>query len=223
MTTFVLVPGAGGVAWYWHRVLPGLEAAGHRAIAVDLPGADPSLGLPDYVDLVLRAADGHDEIVLVAQSMGAFTALGCCSRLALRRLVLLNAMIPAPGETADEWWQNTDWESARIAAARAGGYPEEVDLETSFLHDVPAAVVAPGAHLQRPEADIAFAQPCDFERWPDAPTIVVAGRDDRFFPLGFQRRLAHERLGLDVVDIPGGHLAALSEPAALTEALLTLA
>jgi pimeloyl-ACP methyl ester carboxylesterase len=34
----VLVPGAGGVAWYWHRVIPLLRAAGHDALAVDLPG-----------------------------------------------------------------------------------------------------------------------------------------------------------------------------------------
>ena len=28
------------------------------------------------------------------------------------------------------------------------------------------------------------------ERWPDVPTTVLAGRDDRFFPYEFQRRLA---------------------------------
>jgi pimeloyl-ACP methyl ester carboxylesterase len=40
MATFVLVPGAGGVAWYWHRVVPILSEARHDAIAVDLPGDD---------------------------------------------------------------------------------------------------------------------------------------------------------------------------------------
>ena len=34
MATFVLIPGAGGVAWYWHRVVPLLEDAKHEAIAV---------------------------------------------------------------------------------------------------------------------------------------------------------------------------------------------
>ncbi len=29
MSTFVLIPGAGGAAWYWHRVVPLLRAAGH--------------------------------------------------------------------------------------------------------------------------------------------------------------------------------------------------
>ncbi len=28
--TFLLLPGAGGRAWYWHRPVPGLERRGHR-------------------------------------------------------------------------------------------------------------------------------------------------------------------------------------------------
>jgi pimeloyl-ACP methyl ester carboxylesterase len=49
---------------------------------------------------------------------------------------------------------------------------------------------------------------------------VLAGRDDRFFPLEFQRRVARERLGLDVEVVPGGHLAALARPVELVEHLL---
>jgi pimeloyl-ACP methyl ester carboxylesterase len=41
---------------------------------------------------------------------------------------------------------------------------------------------------------------------------VVAGRDDRFFPLELQQRVARERLGVEPVVVPGGHLAALSHP-----------
>jgi len=44
-TTFVLVPGAGGNATYWYRVVPLLEAAGHRAIAVELAAAAEDAGL----------------------------------------------------------------------------------------------------------------------------------------------------------------------------------
>jgi pimeloyl-ACP methyl ester carboxylesterase len=58
------------------------------------------------------------------------------------------------------------------------------------------------------------------ERWPDAPTTVLAGRDDRFFPYEFQRRLARERLDLEVEPLPGGHLLALSQPDALVARLL---
>jgi pimeloyl-ACP methyl ester carboxylesterase len=83
------------------------------------------------------------------------------------------------------------------------------------VHDLPPEVLASGQASGRPEADIAFGQPCAIGRWPDVPTRVIAGRDDRFFPLEFQRRVAHGRLGLDVDMVPGGHLAALSYPAEL--------
>jgi len=215
MSTFVLIPGAGGVAWYWHRVLPELQARGHEAIAVDLPGAEESAGLPEYADAVVAAVDGRRDVVVAAQSMGGFTAPMACARTPVRLLVLVNAMIPLPGETPGDWWGNTGWEQARTAAALAGGYPAEFDLASYFLHDVPADVAPAGAPHAYAEADIAFGQPCAIEGWPNVPTRVLAGRDDRFFPLEFQRRIARDRLGLDADVVPGGHLAALSHPAEL--------
>lgn len=38
MKTFVLIHGSWHSAWNWHKVVPLLEKAGHRAIAIDLPG-----------------------------------------------------------------------------------------------------------------------------------------------------------------------------------------
>ncbi len=219
MSSFVLIPGAGGTASFWYRVVPLLEAQGHDAIAVDLPGADESAGLPEYTDLVVAAIGGRPDVVLVAQSMGAFTAPMACARVPVGQLVLLNAMIPQPGETPGEWWGNTGSQEARVAAAREGGYPAEFDVETYFLNELPAEVLASGQASGSQEADISFGQPCAIEAWPDVPTRVISGREDRFFPLDFQRRLAKDRLGLDVDVVPGGHLAALSYPAELTAQL----
>jgi hypothetical protein len=119
-----------------------LELAGQEVIALDLPGDDPEAGLTAYGDLTVAAANGHDDLVVAAQSMGGFTAVPACERLAARRLVLLNAMIPAPRETAGAWWENIGSEQARRADARTGGYPEEFDLQTYFLHDLPPEVLA---------------------------------------------------------------------------------
>lgn len=216
---FVLIPGAGGAAWFWHRVIPELRARGHAAVAVDLPGADESAGLPEYTDAVVAAIGERDDVVLVAQSMGGFTAPMVCARVPVRRLVLVNAMVPLPGETPGEWWGNTGSDQARLAAAEAGGYSTDLDLETYFLHDLPADILDEGAAHERPEADIAFGQPCAIDRWPRVPTHVIAASGDRLFPLEFQRRVAKDRLGLDVDVVPGGHLAALSHPAELADRL----
>ena len=222
MSTFVLIPGAGGAGWFWHRVVPQLREAGHQAIAVDLPAADDSAGLSEYAGIVEATIGDRTDVVLVAQSLGGFTAPLVATAVPVRALVLVNAMIPVPGETAGQWWENTGWAQAREAAADLGGYPREVDLAVYFLHDVPPDVAAAGEAHQSPEADAAFRSRCDFSAWPQVPIRVVAGADDRFFPVGFQRALARERLGVEADVLPGGHLIALSQPASLTSYLLAI-
>jgi pimeloyl-ACP methyl ester carboxylesterase len=218
--SFILIPGAGGMAWYWHRVVPLLEQAGCEAIAVDLPADDPSKGLDDYADIVIRAIGTRSNVVLVAQSLAGFTAPLVCAHDAVGVLIFVNAMIPQPGETAGAWWGNTGAVEARIAAARIGGYTPQFDLPTYFLHDVPEAVLRGGPSRQREQSDPMFGQPCHFERWPGIPMRVIAAADDRFFPLEFQKRVARERLNTEVEVIPGGHLVALSKPEELAARLL---
>ena len=216
-----MIPGAGGAGWYWHRLVPLLEAAGHQAIAVDLPGPDPAAGLPEYTEKVVAAAQGRDDVVLVAGSLGGFTAALAAQRLPLRALVLVNAMIPEPGETPGDWGGHVGSAQARIEAAEQGGYGTDFDLDVYFLHDVPAEVAASGPG-QREETDAAFGSRCEFTAWPDVPIRVVAGRDDRLFPAEFQRRVARDRLGIDADVLPGGHLIALAEPGPLARYLLTV-
>lgn len=62
-------------------------------------------------------------------------------------------------------------------------------------------------------------QPWPLESWPDVPTRVLIGRDDRLFPAKFQVRIAKDRLGLDGDVIEGGHMVALSRPAEVAERL----
>ncbi|MFD8734223.1 alpha/beta fold hydrolase [Streptomyces sp. NPDC059618] len=217
---FVLIPGAGGSAWYWHRAVSELRARGHEAVAVDLPGADESAGLPEYTEAVVEVIGDRADTVLVAQSMGGFTAPMVCARAPVGLLVLVNAMVPLPGETPGQWWGSTGSEPARVAAAEAGGYGTEFDLDTYFLHNVPPEIAAAGADHQRPEADIAFNQPCAVDRWPDTTTRVLAAAEDRFFPVDFQRRVARDRLGIEAETVPGGHLTALSHPSQLVDKLV---
>jgi pimeloyl-ACP methyl ester carboxylesterase len=214
VTRFVLIPGAGGAAWYWSYVVERLHAAGHDATAVDLPADDETAGLDDYTEITLSAIDGRPDVVVVAQSLGGFTAAQVAARTTLAGLVFVNAMIPLPGETAAEWWGNV----AAVEARNKLGFGE-FDERTYFLHDVPDEVLA-AAPRPRSEADRAFQTPCRFEAWPSIPIRVVIGADDRFFPCAFQRRVARERLGIEAEVIPGGHLVALSQPDTLAASLL---
>ena len=214
-SSFVLLPGAGGMASYWHRVALLLTQAHRESIAIDLPGDDASASLSDYADIAVRGIGARAHVTLVAQSLAGFTAPLVCARAPVRRLVFVNAMIPRPGETAGAWWDNTGAVRARVAAARRGGYSVEFDPGTYFLHDVPQEVLGAGPVRQRDQAETIFADPCRFVHWPKIPIHVIASADDRFFPLEFQRAVARSRLDKDVEAVPGGHLVALSHPAEL--------
>jgi pimeloyl-ACP methyl ester carboxylesterase len=152
--------------------------------------------------------------------MGAFTAPLVCGRLPVELLVLVAPMIPAPGETPGQWWENTGQPQAqRELDVREGRDPDaDFDVMVTFLHDVPRDVIAASLEQGVPEqSESIFAQPWPLEAWPDVPTRVLIGRDDRLFPLDFARRVAKERLGIVPDETPGGHLLAFGHPDALVD------
>lgn len=218
MGSVVLIPGAGGMGWVWHLVERDLRDRGYDAFAVDLK-AFGRIGLPAYADAVVEVIADRTDVAVVAQSMGAFTAPLVWQRAPVDRVVFVNAMIPQPGETPGEWWENVGSEEARKAAAAREGYSPELDLSTYFLHDVPEPLLWELGEHAASQLDERFDDVCTFESWPPIPIHVVAGRDDRFFPLELQQRVARERLGVEPVIVPGGHLAALSHPDELTAVL----
>src|SRR4051794_41644009 len=101
--TFLLIPGAGGEAWYWHRLVPELASRGHDAVAVDLPAGSDDVGLAGYADVVVAAAEGLVDVLVVAQSMGGVVGPLVCARRPVRLLALLKPMIPPPGGNAQAW------------------------------------------------------------------------------------------------------------------------
>jgi pimeloyl-ACP methyl ester carboxylesterase len=223
MTTYVLIPGAGSDSWHWHLVAPRLEERGHEVVAVDLPCDDDTADLATYTDTVVAAIGDRPgaDLVLVAQSLGGFTAPLVCDRRPVAQMVLVAGMVPRPGESGDEWWVNTGQATAlRAQAERDGRDPDDTDPESLFLHDVPDDVAAESAHHIRNQSGTPFERPWPLPAWPDVPTRFLLCRDDRFFPADFQRRVVGERLGLVPDEMVGGHLPALAHPEELTARLL---
>jgi pimeloyl-ACP methyl ester carboxylesterase len=222
MAFYALIPGGGGDPWEWQRLVPQLKARGHEVIAVRLPTEDDDAGWSEYADAVVDALGERSAVIIVAESMGGFTAPIVCARRPVALLVLLNAMIPLPGETFNAWWSNTGFGPAqREYLASIGLAPAQAaDDALVYYHDFPRQLSDEA--LSRTWQDQSYTplnEPWLLAAWPDVPTRVVAGRHDRMLPLEFQRRIARERLGLEVDEIEGGHMVALSNPAALADRL----
>jgi pimeloyl-ACP methyl ester carboxylesterase len=220
--TFVLLHGAGSDSWYWHLVAPLLTVAGYEVVAVDLPVDDDTCGLSDYTAAALATMGPRTDVTVVAQSMAAFIAPMIAAEVTVDQIVLVAPMLPAPGETPGMWWANTGQpDAARRYATQEGRDPNKpFDPIEVFLHDVDPTIVAASADHVRNQSDRPFQDPWPLGRWPDAPTSCVIGSHDRFFPLEFQRRVVHDRLGITPDEIDSGHLPALSRPQALTRLLL---
>ncbi len=238
MAMFVLIHGAGDDSWYWHRLTPLLEAAGHTVVAPDLPCDDDAAGLAEYTDTVVAAmdqrrgapGDGQDgrdgrdgPVVVVAQSLGGLTAPLVADRTPVDLIVLLAAMVPLPGEAPGDLWANTGLAADRQALYDREGWGDqgEMDVVRDFFHDLPPDLLAEArARPERDQSGTPFAEPWPLDRWPDVPTRFLLARDDRFFPAAHQRRVVPERLGIVPDEVPGGHCVALSRPDELAERLL---
>jgi pimeloyl-ACP methyl ester carboxylesterase len=203
--TFALIHGGGDVGWYWHLVERELRRQGHETAAPDLPCADDSAGLPEYARTVVDAIGDRDDVVVVAQSFGGFTAPLVADQIPARALVLVTAMIPAPGERPADWTANTGFD--QIVRE-----PGPADL---FYHDVPPDLADQARSRSRDQADTPGDSPWPLSAWPDVPTRFILCTEDRFFPPDFMRRVVADRLGITPVEIASGHCVALSRPAEL--------
>lgn len=181
-------------------------------IAPDLPCDDDSAGLKQYTDVVVKAIGFFTDIIVVAQSLGGFTAPLVCARVPAELLVLVAAMIPAPGETGNDWWTNTGYQKSE----------RPFDVKEIFFHDVPPDVTAEAFRRgEKEQSNRPMEEPWPLKKWPDVPTRFLLCRQDRFFPADFMRRVVRDRLGITPDEMDSGHLPALSRPKELVEHLET--
>lgn len=222
MSAFALIHGAADVGWYWHLVAAELRSRGHEVVAPDLLADDESATLTDYADTVVDAVGDPTNLVVVGQSYGAFTAPLVADRLPTDVLVLVAGMIPSPGESPDEWWQNTGYQAAVAKqAARDSGLTGSADPYVSYYHDVPRELAEEALSKERAHpSQASMAEPWPLDAWPEVPTKFVLCSEDRFFPPDFFRRLVPERLGIIPDEIPASHCVALSRPGELADLLV---
>jgi pimeloyl-ACP methyl ester carboxylesterase len=131
-------------------------------------------------------------------------------RIDARLIVLIAAMVPSPGESADEMFANTRWEPEQL---------EDSSTHAVFYDDVPQELADEALSRGRRQSETPGREPWPLAGWPDIPTRFVLCRKDRFFPARWLRPLARDRLGIEPDEIDSGHCPALSRPRELAELL----
>lgn len=206
MATFAILPGGGDSPSSWELVTANLRELGHDAIAIDLPVEDPDAGWDDYAKTTAAAVRGRPDVVVVAHSLGGFTAPLVCSYTPVRQLVLVAAMIPTPGAIAGDYRSESGYHDAQFD-------------EDAFYYDLSPEAVERAKRAERDQQDRVMGEPSPITRWPDVPTHFLLCRDDRCFSAVVSRRLVPARLGIQPDEIDGGHCIHLARPRELAERL----
>lgn len=225
----VLVHGAYHGAWCWELLIPELERLGHTAHPVDLPISDPLLGAAAYAEIVGRAVDAAHQPILVGHSIAGLVTPIVAATHPVSRLVFLAALLPDPGRSAN------DQRAAEPVDGRLPPKnPEWTDLGDDvwmvgpntarelFFHDAPVQRAAWATARLRAQAYRVMSEPTPLTVWPEVASDYIICRADRAVNPEWGRRAAHERLGVEAVEIDGGHSPFLTRPGELARVLDSL-
>lgn len=242
MANFVLVHGAWHGAWCWRHVLAALQRGGHRAHAVTLTGLgerahllSPAITLETHIADVLGLIEAEelDDVVLAVHSYAGMLGTAVADRIGtrLRRLVYVDAVVPAPGEA----WSATHepaTREARIAASQASpdhAFPPPDPSAFGLAGDDHAWVL----RRQTPHPGHTYTAPLHFDpqrvaRVPrtfidcsEPPLATIAASRQRARDAGFWQGHWGAGGGARVVSLATGHDPMVSAPQALADLLMS--
>jgi pimeloyl-ACP methyl ester carboxylesterase len=226
--TFVLVHGAWHGGWCWRKVVPLLQAAGHRVIALTLTGLgerahliNPQVGLTTHVDDVVNTLEMEDltDVVLVGHSYGGLVISSVASRSGrrIRRLVYLDALVPENGQSGFDLNSQQFQQRLLAAAAEHGdGYKVPPNLEMlGVTDDADLDWMRPRL---RPQPIASFSQPAEVS----SAGALIPRSYILCTKFGFKDTAAKCRAkGWPVFEIDCGHDAMIIKPRELVDLLLT--
>jgi pimeloyl-ACP methyl ester carboxylesterase len=171
-------------------------------------------------EIVYQAFAGLPNLMLVGHSLAGLIIPLVANRCPVRRLVFLHALLPHPGQSVvDQMKAEPDMFNAEMFTTTAPFWEDEAVATRFLLHDCSTEVVRDAFSRLRPEPGVLGREVTPLESWPDVPSSYIVCADDRMATPAWARRAARERLGVEPVEIPGGHCPMLARPGQLADVL----
>jgi hypothetical protein len=225
---FVLIHGAYHGAWCWARLGTELEGRGHAVVAPDLPTEDPDAGAEAYAAAVLESIPGPAaDTIVVGHSLAGLILPLVAGLTPTRRMVFLCALVPVAGMSFDAQHvdTNTGFVPSEVPVAHPDGsasWPVQGAVEM-FFHDCDPDLARDAARRLRRQHWRITQETTPLAVWPDVPASSVIATGDRAVAPVYLQRVARDRLGVEPVEIAGGHSPFLARPAELATVLERLA
>jgi pimeloyl-ACP methyl ester carboxylesterase len=183
----------------------------------------------DYATLISEAlTNASADMTLVGHSLMGLTIPLVPRLRPVARLVYLAGLLPVPGISMTDQFERGEealvFEGGRELDER-GELSYWTDREAaidSMYHDCSNRDAARAWSRLRPQSRAAQNEPCPLERLPEVESTYVVCTDDRLASSDWGREKARERLGVEAVEIGGGHSPFLSRPDELAELLISL-
>jgi pimeloyl-ACP methyl ester carboxylesterase len=220
---YVLLHGTAQSTAGWERLATALAGRGHRVLPVDFVVDRPELLAADYARIAADQVGGAvDRPVVVAHSGAGLLLPAVADRLGAGHLVWLAAAVPdfdggssfvdqierSGPELAHEEWRRYGRQSTEdpVVAAYFGFH--DCDLETLQWALTTMRLFYPAA---------VYAEPSPAR--PDRPSTYVLPREDRTLRPEWMAEVARKRLGVEPIEIDGGHFPHVSRPDLLADVL----
>jgi len=224
---FALVHGAYHGAWCWHLLRKELERDGHSTSAVDLPCEDADAGAERYAEAVVQAIPKGQSAVLVGHSLGGLTIPVAASMTPTLMTAYLCALVPVPGLSFDAQHVQigTGFHPAEPGVGHEDGsssWPKAGAIEV-FYHDCDPRIAGDAAgHLRRQFWRVT-QEVTPLRAWPAIRSAYILCTGDRMVSAAYGASAAREILGIEPVEIAGGHSPFLSRPRELADVLQRIA
>lgn len=222
MSSYFLIHSSGHGPEGWELLAQELERRGHRVLAPAMRVDRVDEGLAWHADTLVEALERSgfqpQDVVIVAHSASGMYLPLVAERWPPRRMVFLAALIPRPGLSIMDQFRS---DPSMMNPAWVGKNPMEDKVALEFtLHDCPPERLDWALSTRVLfYAKRAMEEPCPLKSWPSVPASYIACAEDRTITPAWQRRVARELLGVEPLELPGGHCPNFSRPTALADVL----
>jgi pimeloyl-ACP methyl ester carboxylesterase len=217
-TNIVLVHGAWADGSSWGKVIPILEKAGHRVIAVQMPLHSAA----DDIATVRRAIDHiGGPVTLVGHSYGGFVITNAAyNNPNVTGLVYIAAFAPDEGQSLSNFVDVTKFPKDFLILDSGGfAYINPDMFHGAFAQDVDATEAHIMAVVQKPFTQSIFTEKSGPPAWKQHPTWYQVSDSDHMIPPDAQRLFA-KQMNATTVSINASHASYVSHPNEIAQLIL---
>lgn len=233
---YLLIHGSWHGAWCWHKIVPRLEAEGHRVMAPDLPGRITNPALPVTVSLARMVADlarrlpkDRKTTVVVHSRYGVVaSALSeACPERIERVIYLASFMLPTGKRAAGYFrWDRGSALGPHVSVNRLGmwDFLDPAIYREGLYHDCAEDdyQLARSLLVREPLRPALARLQLSAERYGQVPRAYIRLTQDRAVTPTLQDRVLNQTGAERVESIEASHSAYFARPDELTAKIIGL-